>query len=185
MNLQQIITEADTLVDNGYTTADKVSWLNAINQDFFSVVKIPKVVRFKSVENQAEYTLPSEVRAKNIDLVRVDYTDYRSMMEDDVQMFQNFWTFDVDTKKISLTPAPFQNGQGIVRYHRIATSNFTSSNLTVSPDAPNEYHWVYVPALCAYICKAMDDTEKAAMYENDYRAALNAAAQNYQKQVIQ
>lgn len=185
MNLQQIIDEADVIVPNAYSSADKVAWLNAINQDFFTVVKIPRIIQIETKKGEPDYVLPHDVRAKNIDLVFVGIFTYTSILEGEPGSIDNVWSFDDETKTLSLVPVPYEDSIGIVRYHRIASSNFTSDDLTASPDAPEEYHWIYVPALCAQICKAMDDVEKAAMYENDYRAALNTVAQNYVSQLSQ
>lgn len=183
LTLQQIISEADTLVPNAYTNSDKVSWLNAINQDFFSVVKIPVVTSFTTAAGNVSYPLSAGVRAKNIDKVQIGPIKYRSMLTEDVQPGQNYWTFDDVTKLIMLTPAPFQGGAiGVVRYHRIATTTFLSSNLNAIPDAPEEYHWIYTVELCSKIAKAQDDFAKASNYEDDYRAALNVAAANYAKE---
>lgn len=185
LTLQQIMSEADVLVPNAYTSADKVSWLNSINQDFFNVVKIPLIFRFSTVSNQSDYQLPTDARAKNIDLVQTKYTMYLSLVDEIVvSPTQSYWTFDDATKKITLTPAPPLDGwPGVVRYHRIATTNFVSNNLGAQPDAPPEYHWIYTIGLCARIAKAQDDLAKATNYESDYRNALNTAAANYAKDV--
>ncbi|MNW68877.1 hypothetical protein D3C74_477610 [compost metagenome] len=63
---------------------------------------------------------------------------------------------------------------------RIATTTFTTANLINVPDAPEEYHWTYIPALAAYLANTQDDGVKAANYENQYKSAWNVAAQNYQ-----
>ncbi|WP_215727498.1 hypothetical protein, partial [Mycobacterium tuberculosis] len=79
-----------------------------------------------------------------------------------------------------LSPAPYQSGlQGIVRYYRIATTTFTSSNLNAVPDAPEEFHWTYVPALASYLANTQDDSSNAANYENMYKNAWAVAVQNY------
>lgn len=179
MNLQEILNEADVMVPNPYGVPDKVAWLNAINQEFFNVVKIPLLHVMASTAS-SEYTLPNTVRAKNINLVQVGMTNYRSILDEDVRPGQNSWSFDDTTFKLTLTPAPYQAGLPIrVRYHRTATSTFTSSALTVTPDAPLEYHWLYVVGLCSRVAKAMDDLAKANNYENDFRAGLNVASANY------
>lgn len=182
LTLQQIIDEADVLVPNSYTPADKVSWLNAINQEFFDVVQIPDVALFTTVANQASYVLQNTIRAKSIDKVHVGMLIYRSLLYEDVQPAQNNWTFNDTTFTLTLTPAPYQTGlQGKVRYHRVATTTFLSGNLNVSPDAPPEYHWIYTLGLCSKIAKAMDDIAKANNYASEYNNALSVAAQNYQK----
>lgn len=179
MNLQSIIDEADIMVPNPYGVPDKVIWLNAINQEFFNVVKIPLVAVVPSTASP-DYTLPTAVRAKNIDLVQVGLTNYRSILDENVRPGQNAWNFDDAASKLTLTPTPYQVGLPIrVRYHRTATSTFSSGSLTVEPDAPLEYHWLYVVGLCSKIAKAMDDLAKAGNYENDYRSGLNVAASNY------
>lgn len=182
LTLQQIIDEADLLVPNTVDLADKVTQLNAINGDFFNIIKIPKIARFSGVIGQADYTLPADVREKNIDLVECGLLKYLDLMSDAVNPTQNNWSYDDNSKVLTISPAPYQNGlPGIVRYHRIATTTFLVSVLTATPDAPEEYHWTYVPALCAFLALTQEDASKAAIYEVQYKAAWNVAAQNYQK----
>ncbi|MFX3633719.1 MAG: hypothetical protein ACE3L7_25540 [Candidatus Pristimantibacillus sp.] len=183
LTIQEIITEADILVPNVLAVADKVVWLNQINQDFFNAVKIPKVARFTATAGLTDYTLQSDVRAKNIDLVDVGILKYRDLQTDDVAPLQNTFSYEDLTHSLTLSPAPYQNGlQGIVRYHRLATKTFTSGNLSAVPDAPEEYQWTYIPALAAWIANTQDDAAKAANYDAQYKAAWNVAAQNYQKE---
>jgi len=179
LTLQQIIDEADAMVPNEFDLATKVSWLNNINQDFFNVVKIPAVTTF-TTSTASTYTLPNDVRMKNVDKVIVGSMQYRSFPEDDVQPLQNYWTFNDSTHVLTLSPAPYKtNLSGIVRYHRIATTTFLSSNMSAIPDAPEEYHWTFIPALCEQICLAMDDP-KMANFNQQYTSAWNVAALNYQ-----
>lgn len=181
LTIQQIIDEADAIVPNEIALAMKVSWLNNPNSDFFNVVKIPKIARFNTVKDQATYTLPSDVRGKNIDLVNVGLLTHQDLDTDSVKPLQNFFTYDDSTKTLTLNPVPYDNGlSGIVRYHKIATTTFLSSNMNAVPDAPEEYHWTFVPALCEYICLAMNDP-KASTFAAQYTSAWNVAAQNYQR----
>lgn len=182
VTIKNIIDEADILVPNLLSDADKVTQLNAINQDFFTLIKIPKLARFSATSGEPGYTLPADVRAKNIDLVKVGLLQYLDLQSDSVTPTQNTFDYNDENNSLTLSPAPYQNGlQGIVRYHRIATTTFTSSNLEVTPDAPAEYHWTYVPALAAWIALTQDDSDKATLYEAQYKTAWNVAAQNYQK----
>ncbi|MED5019336.1 hypothetical protein P9847_18705 [Paenibacillus chibensis] len=180
MILSEIINQADMLVPNGAGTADKVIQLNAINQDFFNVVKIPKITRFTCIPAQSDYELPADVRQKNIDKVLVGMFQYQSLDRNNVTPAQNVYTFDDQTHKLSLFPAPYADQEGFLRYHRISTTVFAADKLEVAPDAPEEYHWSYVPALAAYLAHTQDDSVKAANYESLYKATWNVAAQNYQ-----
>lgn len=184
LTLQQIIAEADILIPNVLAVADKVVQLNSINADFFNVIKIPKIVKFTGTSGQADYVLSTDVRAKNIDLVEVGVLKYLDLQTDTIAPLQNTFSFDDTNRTLTLSPAPYTNGlQGIVRYHRIATTTFTSSALTAVPDAPEEYHWTYIPALAAWMAQTQDDMGKAATYEAQYKTAWGIAADNYQKAV--
>ncbi|OMF00294.1 hypothetical protein BK124_11605 [Paenibacillus amylolyticus] len=185
MNLNQIISEADMLVPNEVDLADKVLWLNALNQDFFNVVKIPKIAHFDCVAGQTDYVLPSEISQKNIDKLLVGPSQYRSLDREDVTPYQNAFAYDDSTRTLSLFPAPYDAFKGFLRYHRVATSNFVSTTLTVPPDAPEEYHWTFIPALAAMLANSQDDSVKASNYENQYKAAWNVASQNYQAGAVQ
>ncbi|MGG3282737.1 hypothetical protein [Paenibacillus solani] len=180
MNIAEIITQADILVPNEVMSADKVIHLNAINQDFFNVVKIPKISWFICSPDQVEYDLPQDVRQKNIDKVIIGMFQYLSLNSDDVTPTQNVYSFDDQSHTLSLFPAPYTDLQGFLRYRRIGTTVFTANNLNAVPDAPEEYHWTYIPALAAYLAHTQDDSVKAANYESQYKAAWNVAAQNYQ-----
>lgn len=182
LTLQQIIDEADILVPNTVDLPDKINRLNEINADFFNVVKIPKIGRFVGTVGQADYTLPADVREKNIDLVECGLLQYRNLMSERVSPTDNNWSYDDSSKVLTISPAPYQNGlPGIVRYHRLATTTFLVSNLDAVPDAPEEYHGTYVPALCSFLALTQEDASKAAIYEAQYKSAWNVASQNYQK----
>lgn len=189
---RQIITEADTLVPNAYEITDKIPWLNALNQEFFDVVKIPSTLLFASVAGQNIYTLIASNaatettgtnREKNIDKVMVGNLKYLSLNYDDVQPGQNWFTFNGSSGRLTLSPAPSRSGlSGIVRRFESAATNFTVAGVEAqTPDAPIECHWIYVLGLAEYIAKANEEDEKAANYGGQYRAALQVAAQNFQK----
>ncbi|MNW52201.1 hypothetical protein D3C74_297140 [compost metagenome] len=184
MNIQSILAEADLLVPNEVAEADKLLWINAINQDFFNVVKIPKIARFSAVASQSDYALPDDIRSKNIDLVMVGLFRYQSLELGSIMPAQNAYSFDDASHTLTLFPAPYSaDQQGVLRYRRIGTTTFTTTNLTAPPDAPEEYHWTYIPALAVFLALAQDDGIKAANYEAQYKSAWNAAAQNYQSGV--
>lgn len=180
MNMQQIITEAAILVPHDVPQSDQLEALTAINQDFFNVVKIPKISRFTSVAAQGDYTLPADVRQKNIDLLMIGMFRYMSMDSAVVTPRQNAFSFDDSSHVLSVWPAPYGVLEGFLRYHRIGTLTYTSSNLTAEPEAPLEYHWSYVHALAVFLANSQDDVGKAANYEAQYKAEWNVAAQNYQ-----
>lgn len=180
LTLQQIIDEANAIVPNEFDVPTQVLWINNINNEFFNVVKIPKIASFTTTKDLATYTMTADVRMKNIDIVMTGLLQYRSLDEDNVVPTQNWYDFDDTTNLLTLNPAPYQNDiTGILRYHRIATTTYTSSNLSAVPDAPDEYNWTYVAALCEYICLAMDDP-KAASFNAQKTTAWSVAVQNYQ-----
>lgn len=186
MLLTEIIAESDLLVPNEVSLSDKLIQLNSINQDFFNVVKIPEFDGFTSVKDQEEYQLGIYVRNKNIDLVFCGVVKYKELSSNTTNPLQNTFIFNDSTKKITLFPAPYQSGlRGIVRHHTMATANFTQAYIGVSPDAPEEYHWTYIPALASFLASTQDDAVKANNYENQYKSAWNVAAQNYAKEVTQ
>jgi hypothetical protein len=179
LTLQTIITEADILAPNTISTADKVVYLNSINGDFFNVCKIPKIFSFTSTSG-ATVTLPADVRQKNIDLVQIGALQYDSLDMGNPSPQQIGFSFDDSSKVLTLRPAPYQSGLDcLCRYRRIATTTFVSGNLAAVPDAPEEYHWTYVPALASWLAKAEDDMGKAALYEQQYKDAWNVAAQGF------
>lgn len=188
LTLTQIIAESDVRAPNTFDNSQKVNWLNEINQDFFDSVKMPVVATFESISGISDYlitTTSNQIRAKNIDEVFAGNAKYRSLISDSIFVGQNYWNFDDATQTISLFPAPIQNYlTGFVRYYKINTTTFLSSSLSVSPDAPPEYHWIYILGLSAKIATAMDDTEKADNYYQEYKAALNTAQQNYTNKTV-
>jgi hypothetical protein len=180
----EIITEADILVPNAYTTANKIPWLNALNQEFFDIVKIPQSEQFTTVSGTKIYTLTSnEIKEKNIDKVMAGALQYRSLNYEEAPPVQNWYTYNDTTKQIALSAAPSRSGiVGIVRYRKSSTTTFTVASVaSQTPDAPSEYHWIIVLGLAEYIAKANEEDEKAQDYGGQYRNALNVAAQNYQR----
>lgn len=183
LSLQEIITEADTLVPNAYVTVDKIPWLNALNQEFFDVVKIPVTATFAALSGNKTYTLTGTIKEKNIDKVMIGHLKYRSLNYEDVQPGQNYFTFDEASRVLMLSAAPSNSGvSGIVRHRKTPVTTFATAGVfTQTPDAPDEYHWIYVLGLAEYVAKAQAEDEKAANYGGQYRNALQVAAQNYQR----
>lgn len=181
LTLSQIIEEAEARTPSGFSVAQKVSWLNEVNLEFFDLVKIPVIHRFYAQAGVEEYILPSSVRSKNIDRVIFGTTSYDSLQYNVVAPGRNGWTLDDDNQRLTLMPAPFSPGEAIIRYYRMPESTFLSSNLNVKPDAPAEYHWIYILGLSERMAKAMDDVVKANNIGSDYRANLTIAQQNFQR----
>lgn len=183
LTIQQIINEADISLLNEFSVSDKVSWLNDLNGDFFNTVKIPQTSFFSSTAGQSSYTLSgAELREKNMDKVIVGRLKYESLNYQDVQPVHNWFVFDDSSKILTLSSPPSKSGiQCVARYHRIGTTTFTVGSVsTQRPDAPPEYHYIYVLGLLKYIAESLNDLEQAANYASQYRQALNVAAQNYQ-----
>lgn len=184
LTLEQLINESGVLVSNEYSIAEKVVWLNALNHEFFDMVKIPQTEQFTSVAGTKTYTLTGTIKEKDIDKVMAGTLKYRSLNYEDVQPAQNWYTFNETTRVLTLSSAPSQSGKiSILRYAKSASTTFTTGGIaTQTPDAPDEYHWIFVLGLAEYIAKAGEEAEKAQNYGDQYRNALQVAAQNYQKE---
>ena len=182
LTLQNIIDEADLLVPNSFSSANKVTWLNEVNSLFFETVKIPKTTTTQTVSGTADYTLPTDARSRNIISCFVNNALFKSADFNTVNPNLNHFTFDDTTQKLTLVPSPTAVQTMIVRYFKVATTSFVSTTLTINPDAPPEYHWIYTLGLCERIAKAMNDVNLANNYANDFQAQLMIAQQNYFKQ---
>lgn len=185
LTLTNLTAEADLLVPNAFSDAQKVVWLNEVNNRFFDIVKIPKTERFGAAAGAPDYILTgTDIRAKNIDLVMVGSMRYTSILSGPAQPGRATWDFDESARRLTLTPEPIDDDTGTVRYFRIATTTFLSTGtpgMNANPDAPPEYHWIYVLGLCERMAKAQNDIGLANNYATDFNAALTVAAQNFQK----
>lgn len=178
MNLSTIIEEADIRVPNAFASDQKVDWLNEVNYEFFDIVKIPRAYTTSANGIANTFSMPTDAREKNIRKVVAGSTYYRSMIYEEITASFNYYTLDDTTQMLSLNPKP-PAGNLIVVYDKMGATPFVSSNLTTQPEAPPEYHWIYVLGLCARIAKAMNDVGLANNYENDYKNNLSVAQQNY------
>lgn len=179
MNLNDVINETNIRVPNTIAAADKVTFLNEINQEFFSLVKIPLAYLFNAVAGTASYPTVSGVRAKNISLVNVGTAQYSSFQYENLPPGRNYWVFNDATQTITLSPAPTSAGQGAIRYFQMPSSTYLSSDLNATPDAPAEYHHIYTLGLCAKVAKAIPDISLGNNYQSEYEAQLEIAIQNY------
>lgn len=180
LTLTQIIAEADVRVPNMFDAAQKVNWLNEINNEFFDAVKIPVVTTFTS-NGSGAYPMPSSVQSKNVDLVMIGTQFYTSMQYDIPLPGRNYWNLNDSNNSLAVVPDSIAGDAGIVRYYQKPVTTFLASALTAAPDAPAEYHWLYILGLCERIGKAMDDVGKANNYANDYRNGLLLAQQSFAK----
>lgn len=177
--LQQIIKEADVRVPNPFDIAQKISWLNEINVEFFEIVRIPKVFRFMITGGTDTYSLPPTIRSHAIENVRNQSVMYESIQYEKVQPGRNYWNLDDDTQQLTLFPRPTVNAEAIISYRKKTESIYLTSDLSAKPDAPIEFHWAYILALCERIAKAMNDVPLANNYANDYRGQLSLAQERY------
>jgi hypothetical protein len=178
MDIQTIIAEADVRVPNAFSSEQKVDWLNEVNNEFFDVVKIPKVATVATDGNVTTFTVPNDVREKGVRKVVVGSNFYRSIIYENITAAFNYYTIKEDSNQIVFTPKP-PSGTAVIVYDQIAVSPFLSANLTVQPESPSEYHWVYILGLSVRIAKAMNDVTLANNYENDFKSNLAIAQQNF------
>lgn len=178
MDLQTIISEADIRVPNAFSSDQKVDWLNEVNNEFFDIVKIPKVHNMTTDGVASQFTVPNDMREKNIRKVIVGSIFYRSMIYENVTTSFNYYVLDEATNKLQLEPKP-PASKLLVVYDKIAATPFLATNLTVQPEAPAEYHWLYILGLAVRIAKAMNDAGLANNYENDFKNNLAVAQQNF------
>jgi hypothetical protein len=182
LTLQQIITEGDLLVANAFDVPTKIVWLNEINTEFFEIVKMPASATFSTVGGTAGYTLTSAVRGKNIVKVQVGTSLFPSFLFEDVSPGTNYHIYNDATYLLTLASVPSTTGlAGIIKYYQTASTTFVTGTLTVSPDAPQEYHWIYTLGLAARIAKAIPDIALANNYNGEYQANLAVAQQNFQR----
>lgn len=178
MNLQMIMDEADIRVPNAFPTDQKVDWLNEVNNEFFDVVKIPKAYT-ASLTGTPTITVPTDVREKNIRKMVVGSNYYRSMIYEDITAAFNYYTLDEATNVLTFKPTPPTGQTAILVYDKISVTPFVVGSLTTEPEAPKEYHWLYILGLCVRIAKAMNDAGLANNYENDFKNNLAIAQQNF------
>ena len=178
MDLTAIIAEADIRVPNAFPTSTKIDWLNEVNWEFFDIVKIPKVTTVTTDGTATQYTVPTDLREKNVRKVVVGSNFYRSIIYEEITGVYNYYTIDETANKITFSPKP-PAGTATIVYDMMGVTPFVSSTLTATPVCPVEYHWIYVLGLCVRMAKAMNDTGLANNYENDYKGNLSIAQQNY------
>lgn len=180
LTIKEILAEVDKLVPNPFAEKDKVVWLNEINKEFFEFVKIPKVHQFVTIAGKNNYTVPAEMKSQNVERVQVNHSLYESMQYEVVEPGHNFWILEDSVKELLLNPKPsISHMVGIVKYSKSAVQTFLPSNLTVTPEAPEEYHNTYVLGLCERVAKGMNDVTLANNYGSDYRSSISIAQQNY------
>jgi hypothetical protein len=180
MDIKTIIDEADIRVPNAFDQAQKVDWLNEVNYEFFDIVKIPKVATITTDGVATQFTAPTDLREKNVRKVVIGSNYYRSMVFEDITAAFNYFTIDETNNKIVFTPKP-PAGTAVVVYEKMSVTPFVSTNLSATPEAPQEYHWIYILGLAARIAKAMNDITLSNNYDNDYKSNLTIAQQNYVK----
>lgn len=182
LTMTAIIGQADKMVPNEFVNADKAAWLNEVNNKFFEIVKIPISFSFSTLVGISEYTLSTSIRGRNITRVQVGTSLHPSFLYEDVPPGHNHHIFNDSTGKIKIFPTPNKAGlTGLVRSYQIATTTYTDVNLSASPDAPGEYHFVYVFGLAQKIAEAMEDIGKANNYGKSFMDNLLVAQQNYAK----
>lgn len=180
MKLSEIIAQADAYVPNTFTDAQKAGWLTEINNQFYETVKMPEVYTFPAVKGRAVYALPDYIQLRNIDRVTVGTAKYEPPFGD-VPPGRNMWSADDFAGELTLTPAPFYDATGSIRYATAPRKDaYTVADLAgVSAQAPDAYHMAYVYGLAEKMALALDDLVKASNFGQQYHTNLAIAQANY------
>ena len=176
--VQEVINEADILVPNVLSNAQKVEQLNNITNEFYNNVKIPNSISFPMPTNSA-IVPANDIKEKDIEVVQIGFLNYRDNNKAGTFNTGNRFTFDDNSKVLTVYPRYPKEEQCIIRYYKSKSKIYRTSLINEEIDAPVEFQQSFVSALAAWIALTQDDIAKSSVYESQYRSVWNAASQNY------
>lgn len=98
------ITDLDSKFTNGYSSADKLSWVNKVEENIYAdVVKLFAVQYYRRQKNVYQYSLPSGVNFEDVYKVFVDGKKYKRA---DLRTHEENKSFYYENTKLNIYPIP-------------------------------------------------------------------------------
>lgn len=173
MTLQEILDDADLRCPNSLTTAQKVNWVQQLQNRLYRKYNVPDVVeKFSTAPNVYFYPLPSDCDDSQIRLITVDGVEYDHRELQDDEDGDPYWT--VVQGQLFLSSVDATLAKSVMIYYApkfevvSATDTATTIGLTEEPTFPKDYHELLVIGLAVKVAKSQKDVALANNYQNDF-----------------
>ncbi|OAS19247.1 hypothetical protein [Paenibacillus oryzisoli] len=181
MNLQQILTEAKTLVPPGADITDDMLVLkaNQIQRRVYRQLVLPdKVVAFLSTPGIPFYDLPTDCAEDRVKNVMIDNINYPKLSVEENSPPDRFCS--VMLNKLYIFPNP-SNPVNIFIYYRPRYHDLSASNLSDVPDLSEDYHELLVFGLAQWMAKTQGDIDVANNNQADFDELLMDAKKEFRQ----
>ncbi len=183
LTLQQIIDMADARVPNTETDANKVLFLNELQNTLYSKFLAPiKIDQIPTVADQAPYSLPSYLKPDRIITVVILDADSTNPVTYDRRSISDeltsrcYYTFDGDgVDMINIYPEPTVTGKLITIFFADGPNALSSSDMTTVPRFFPDYHLLLVYGLAAELARIQNDATKANNLQAQFDELLTEA----------
>ena len=137
MNIQDFVTEVDTLYPNSFTDQQKITWLNQVQNRYVKWLTGETLYSFNTVADQEIYTLPDGI---SFDLVKALYISPSTDTPDSETYFEQYHKAGRDNylagkcfykslDNIGISPVP-DNAYPARMYYQERPTEFSSTDMT-------------------------------------------------------
>lgn len=190
----ELLTTINLEYRNTYTDAQKVSWMNTVQDQIFQRVRHEaEPFTFTTISGESYYALPSDCDKKGIKQVAIetkassgDYDTLRYVsVESDEYFSENDEFYSVEgTSNLFLNPVPTATdaGKKVYIYYNKRPAELSSASLSVTPDLEENFHELLILGVIERIARAQREHEDKQEYERDFNALLREYINQYKLQ---
>ena len=147
--INEILQIADTLKPNTYDISAKLQWINEVDGSIWTeLFKYKKTAIIEITEDISAYPLPEGANFNRITNAYLDGTEIPKLSN---AQYKTTGISRGDTGKISLYPAPTENGELVVSYVESYIPHSISDMATTEVLAESPYDKMYIHYLSAMI----------------------------------
>lgn len=187
--VQQLIDTINAEYRNTFTTVQKVSWMNTVQDQIFQKVRHEAIpYSFTTVADNAFYPLPADCDFKGIKQVVIEtkagserYDDLPFIsIESNVRLSDMVPFYSIqDGSNLFINPIPTDETEGktvYLYYNKMPNELLsTATGLTATPDLEEQFHELLVLGVMERIARARGEIED----KNNFAADFNALLREY------
>jgi hypothetical protein len=187
--VNQLLTDIDRRFPNTFSQADKIDWLNEVQDEVFREAAIHEILEIDTISDVPFYELRDEDEIIEFEMVKVLTVDNKEYEPADItqdsrsNIFYKILDYNnSEAPMFGIYPTPTVDGKKIRIFYERRPTPLSVSNLNAIPDLKEDYQVILKYGVWIIIAEAMDDIVKANNYTLRYNAEMKKIKQErYEK----
>lgn len=182
--IQQLLDDINLRYRNTFTPAQKIVWMNDVQNDLFEVLEIESVpYGFDTVKSQFIYPIDPEIDIDRIKVMTIQVDDATTPSFEELPYKRNdnnqyanewdYWYSLVENNFYINIPGGAVNNRAVYIYLDSAATEISVDSLNIEPATPKRYQELLKLGTLKRIAAARKDTLMRNNYDAEYQEKLD------------